>query len=280
MSGAEAFTPGHVRLGNRVLWQEVAYQVVAFHGEGVLLLADGARVPVEVLYSALVSAPGFAVVDDAGCPVATAPLPALVDSPSKEQRKEAKKWHRHMVELETGLLPGSTVARAGYDPKVTTLVERYAFKSQELAAAGIDISAKTLESMRLKWKRANENPLVLVERRGRSGGHRTDPRVIEVMREVVMSHSRGSNVGSHAIFEEVLDVIEKRYRKELTDPDEASGCGPHGRRSTGAWPTPGSPSTWRPRRDRGLGAPASRRRRTGLRMPSGLARWYRSTLHR
>ncbi|MCM8554267.1 transposase [Streptomyces sp. STCH 565 A] len=220
MSGAEAFTPGHVRLGDRVLWQEVAYQVVAIQGAEVLLLADGSRLPVEVLYSALVSAPGFAVVDADGRPVPATPLPALLDSPSKVERKEAKRWHRHMVELDTGVLPGSSTPRAGYEPNETTLEQRYALKAQELAAAGIEVSAKTLESMRLKWKRAHENPLVLVERRGRTGGHRTDPRVIEVMREVVMSHSRGSDVDGKAIFEEVVDVIEKRYRKELADPDE------------------------------------------------------------
>ncbi|GCD48427.1 hypothetical protein [Streptomyces paromomycinus] len=221
MSAAEGFSPGQLRLGDRVRWLDGVYQAVAFHGETVVLLSDQSRVPVEVLHTALVSAPGFAVLDADGHPVATTPLPTLIDSPSKKQRKEARKWHRHMVELDTGLLPGSNVPRPGYDARTTTLAQRYARKSQDLAAVGDEISAKTLESMRLRWKRAGENPLVLVEKRGRSGGHRTDPRVIEVMREVVMSHSRGSNVDGKAILDEVRDVIEERYRAELADPDEA-----------------------------------------------------------
>ncbi|MBT2508517.1 DDE-type integrase/transposase/recombinase [Streptomyces sp. ISL-98] len=221
MSGPGVFTPGQVRLGDRVMWQGVAHQVVAFHGPAAVLLAEETSTPVEVLYAAMVSAPGFAVLDGDNSPVAPAPMPAVDDPPSKAQRKQAARWHRHMKELDTGVLPGSSEARPGYEPGVTTLAERYACKSRELAAAGIEISAKTLESMRLKWKRAGENPLVLIERRSRESGHRTDPRVIEIMRDVVMAHSRGSGVDIQTIWEEVLDVVQERFKAELEDPQEA-----------------------------------------------------------
>lgn len=221
MSGPGAFTPGQVRLGDRVPWLGRAHQVVAFQGSNVVLLAEETSTPVEVLYTAMVSAPGFAVLNGDGSPIASAPMPAVDAPPSKAQRKEAKRWHRHMKELDTGLLPGSSQARPGYEPGETTLAERYACKSRELAAAGIEISAKTLESMRLKWKRAGENPLVLIERRPRESGHRTDPRVIEIMREVVMSHSRGSGVDIQTVWEEVLEVVQDRFKTELEDPQEA-----------------------------------------------------------
>ncbi|MFH9009015.1 transposase [Streptomyces afghaniensis] len=221
MSGPSAFTPGEVRLGDRVVWQGAAHQVVAFQDAAAVLLAEVALTPVVVLYTALVSATDFAVLDADNAPVAPASLPAVDVPPSKAQRKEATRWHRHMVELDTGLLPGSRTARPGYEPEATTLAQRYACKSRELAAAGIEVSAKTLESMRLKWKRAGENPLALVERRPREVGHRTDPRVIEIMREVVLGHSRGSGVDIQAIWEEVLDAVQDRYAQQLDDPQEA-----------------------------------------------------------
>jgi hypothetical protein len=221
MSGPGGFTPGQVCLGDRVLWQGEAHQVAAFRGSAVVLLPEEASTLVEVLYAALVSAPGFAVLDGDGSPVASAPMPAVDEPPSKAQRKQAARWHRHMKELETGVVPGSSQARPGYEPGSTTLAERYACKSRELAAAGIEVSAKTLESMRLKWKRAGENPLVLIERRPRRSGHRTDPRVIEIMREVVMGHSRGSGVDIQTVWEEVLDVVHDRFTAELEDPREA-----------------------------------------------------------
>jgi hypothetical protein len=220
MSGQGAFTPGQVRLGDRVLWQGAAHQVVAFCGPAVMLLAAETSTPVEVLYTAMVSAPGFAVLDGDNSPASPAPMPVVDAPPSKAQRKEAARWHRHMKELDTGLLPGSSEARPGYEPAATTLAQRYACKSRELAAAGMEISAKTLESMRLKWKRAGENPLVLIERRPRTSGHRTDPRVVEIMREVVMGHSRGSGVDIQTVREEVLDVVQDRFKAELKDPRE------------------------------------------------------------
>ncbi|MFF8352961.1 transposase [Streptomyces chartreusis] len=221
MSGPGAFTPGQVRLGDRVLWQGVTHQVVAFRGSDVVLLAEETSTPVEVLYAAMVSTPDFAVLDGEGSPVVLNPMPVLDVPVSKAERKKAKRWHRHMKELDTGLLPGSSRARPGYEPGETTLAQRYACKSREFAATGVEISAKTLESMRLKWKRAGENPLVLIERRPREVGHRTDSRVIEIMREVVMDHGRGSGVDIQTIWEEVLDVVQDRFKEELEDPQEA-----------------------------------------------------------
>ncbi|MFJ5595715.1 transposase [Streptomyces noursei] len=222
MSGTDTggFAPGQIRLGEMVSWQKSEYQVVAFQGLAVVLLAPGASVPVEVLHSALVAAPDFAVLDAEGQSVSRPALPDLTVPPTKEQRKQALRWQRHMKELDTGLVPGQSAPRPGYDPSATTLAQRYAVKSQELAAAGIDVKPKTLEAMRLKWKGAGENPLVLLEQRKRRVGHRTDSRVIEVMREVVKAKSRESGVDVQSVYDDVLDVVRERYAPELADPDE------------------------------------------------------------
>ncbi|MEK2479063.1 hypothetical protein [Streptomyces noursei] len=219
-TGTGGFTPAQVRLGEMVSWQKSAYQVVAFRGSVVVLLAPGASVPVEVLHSALVAAPDFAVLDPEGQPASRPVLPDLAVPPTKEQREQALRWHRHMKELDTGLAPDQSSPRPGYDVAITPLAQRYAVKSQELAAAGIDVKPKTLEAMRLKWKGAGENPLVLLEQRKGKVGHRTDSRLIEVMHEVVKAKSRESGVDIQSVYDDVLDVVRKRYAPQLADPDE------------------------------------------------------------
>lgn len=91
MSGPGAFTPGQVRLGDRVLWQGVANQVVAFRGSAVVLLTEEASTSVEVLYAAMVSTPDFSVLDGDGSPVASTPMPVVDAPPPKAERKKAKR---------------------------------------------------------------------------------------------------------------------------------------------------------------------------------------------
>ncbi|MEV7026631.1 transposase, partial [Kitasatospora sp. NPDC093558] len=183
--------------------------------------------PVTCLYRALVAAGDFAVLDGDGEPQVPAGLPPLnvvLQAASKVDRTQALWWHRHMKEVDTGLRPGHRVPRPGYDPDSTTLAQRYEAKSAELAAADIHITARMLEVKRLRWKRANENPLVLIldgrKGKARKPGGRTDPRLIALIHEAVAIRAResGATIGSY--YETVLELLNKRYSKELKDPEE------------------------------------------------------------
>lgn len=220
--------PGRVNLGDHVRWQGALYEVAAFTGPQVTLLpvaAGGA--PVTCLLRVLLADEGFAVVDADGEPQAPAGMPPLhivLRGVCKDERTTALWWHRHMKEVDTGVRPGHRVPRPGYDPHTTTLADRYRAKSEELAAVDINISPRLLEVKRLKWKKANENPLVLTldGRKGKGtkpGGH-TDPRVIALLHEAVALRAResGATIGSY--YETVQDLVRTRYREELKNPDE------------------------------------------------------------
>ncbi|MFJ2191684.1 transposase [Kitasatospora sp. NPDC087861] len=183
--------------------------------------------PVACLYRVLVAAEDFAILDEEGearQPAALPPLNVLLQAASKVDRKQALWWHRHMKEIDTGLRPGHMVPRPGYDPDATTLAQRYKAKSEELAAAGFDVKPRALEDKRLAWKRANENPLVLLldGRKGRAPkpGGRTDPRVIALLHEAVAMRARESGGTIDSYYETVQGLIDARYKKELEDPEE------------------------------------------------------------
>ncbi|MET8241760.1 transposase [Streptomyces sp. NPDC005245] len=223
-ASVERFEPDKVVVGGHVRWKGDQYMVIALKGSLITLLSASSPVPVDVLYTLVVGAPDFAVLDGTGQPVEPARVRSLsevLESATPPQRKEALKWHRHMKELDTGLRPGLRAHRPGYDPETTTLADRYKIKSAELAAADVQISASTLEDMRLQWKRAFENPMVLLPRKGgKARGGRTDPRVIALMHEVVRRLANESVGDIKRAYEDLLDLVHERYAKELKDPDE------------------------------------------------------------
>lgn len=222
------FESDRVRLGDRVRWQGACYEVVAFPGPQVTLMPTaGDGLPVTCWYRALVTAEDFAVLDKDGqeqMPTGLPPLNVVLQAASKVDRDNALWWHGHMMEVDTGLRPGHEVPRPGYDPHSTTLAQRYQAKSAELAEVNIHISPRMLEVKRLRWKRANEDPLVLLldGRKGKAPkpGGRTDPRLIALMREAVTLRARESEGTIGSYYETLLELRDKRYRKELEDPEE------------------------------------------------------------
>ncbi|MEV5910531.1 transposase [Streptomyces chartreusis] len=231
MTGAVSgwFETDRVCLGNRVRWHGRTFEVSAFKGRQVTLRPlSGEDAPVDALWREVESAPDFAILDDTGHDLARTKLPPLgelLEGVTPEERKNAGWWHRHMKELQTGLLPGRTVPRPGYDPDSTTFEQRCKTKSAELAAAGHTFSARALDDRRRKWKAADENPLVLLhdgrKTRTPDPGGRTDKRVIALMHEVTAGLARESGGRVGRAYEDVETLVRQRYRRELEDPREA-----------------------------------------------------------
>ncbi|MGN9796224.1 transposase [Streptomyces sp. OZ13] len=202
--------------------------MTAFAGPYVTLQPlDGPGFALNTLYAEMAGAPDFAVLNEEGTPTerkGLPPLGTLLLAASKEDRKQALVWHRHMKEVDTGLRPGRRFPRPGYDPDSTTVEQRLKAKAAELDELGICISWRTLEDKRRKWKTANENPLVLIVdgRRGRKRkpGGNTDARLIEAMHEVTDKLARESGGRIGRALDDVEDLIRKRYAKELADPEE------------------------------------------------------------
>ncbi|MET9661408.1 hypothetical protein [Streptomyces sp. NPDC006510] len=111
-----------LRPGDWVTYDDGYHQVVALAGTSVRLRpATGAESVVAASY--LMAAPDFAVTG-------TEPLPAvepsgLLATLPESVREAAREWERHMMEIETGLPPGTalgTPPRPGYDPAAFSLM--------------------------------------------------------------------------------------------------------------------------------------------------------------
>ncbi|MGW2386045.1 transposase [Streptomyces sp. NPDC001658] len=223
------FETDRVCLGDLVRWRGGVWEVTAFKGRQITLRPQsGLEAPVDTLWREVESAPDFAVLDNDGQDVARKHLPALgelLEATTPAEREKALWWHEHMKELHTGLRPGCTTARPGYDPDTTTFKQRCQTKSAELAAVGIEFSWRALDDRRRAWKAADENPLVLLydgrKTRTPDPGGRTDKRVIALMHEVTARHARESGGRVNRVYEDVETLVHQRYRRELKDPREA-----------------------------------------------------------
>ncbi|WP_052425183.1 DDE-type integrase/transposase/recombinase [Streptomyces fulvoviolaceus] len=176
--------------GDRVRWVGSHYIVSALVGTTVHLApAPGSTAPpVAVLIQFLAAAEDFAVLDEAGLPLSADPLPnwSMLEGVSADCAREARIWRRHVLEVDTGLLPGvpdGSRPREGYDPERFTLVERYQRKAAELSAV-LDwkVSWKTVQRKRLAFREEDIWGLVDKRRTRNSTMHgRTDTRVVDLL---------------------------------------------------------------------------------------------------
>src|SRR5260370_12425054 len=119
-----------------------------------------------VLFSHLLSAEGFELLDSQPGGAGMPPF-GLLDTVPEPALRKAQWWERHLIEVETGLLPDAaegTLPRPEYDPKWRTLSERVSAKAAELAASGNPVSERTVQRLRGNWR--DQGVWGLVDRRG------------------------------------------------------------------------------------------------------------------
>ncbi|MFJ9782626.1 hypothetical protein ACIRSS_23800 [Amycolatopsis sp. NPDC101161] len=141
-----------LRIGDSVTAFGLQHTVSALDGFTVRLdnLLGGSTV---VTLMALFTAPDFTVAGGEDGPVL--PPVGLLDAVAEPVLATAQRWERHVVEVETGRLPGADPAeppRAGFDPAATTLAERERTKDAELRAAGETASLRSLQRMRGRYR--------------------------------------------------------------------------------------------------------------------------------
>lgn len=217
-----------VGLGDRVTWLGTTYQVAAFKNDTgvVVLLPEAGGAPVDALYRSMLSSQDFQVLaaDDTSAEPSVLPaLGTMQGTLSRKQRKKLLRLHEDMMEIDTGVRRPGQKPRAGYDPDRTTLGDRYAAKAAELAARGKPISVKALEAKRRKWLRANRNPLALVDgrkTRARLPTGRTDPRLLDLLREVAHANADESTSTIDSHMDEITRLAKERFGIDLDDPAE------------------------------------------------------------
>ena len=137
--------PAVLRPGDRVVFDAGEHQVLGLVGTSVRLRSDDGVEQV-VLASHLLSCTDFELLGHVE-PVGVEPF-GLLDGLPADVVDAARAWERHVVEVETGLAPGTepgTVPRDGFDPGVSTVSQR-----AERKAAELGVSVRTVHSRRAR----------------------------------------------------------------------------------------------------------------------------------
>jgi hypothetical protein len=217
--------------GDRVRWDGGQHTVAALDGTTVCLVSDaGDRTPVSVLLTMLAAAADFAVLDEAGHPVAQAELPdfAALEGVPVHAAEDAQHWWRAVVEVDSGLPPGAapgTLPRPMYDPLTTTFIDRYQAKAAELhAVLGWSVSWQTVQAKRLAYCR-KRTVASLVDGRSakkrRMYGH-TDARVVDQLLMLVDRQRRRLDAPSDArtLFKRLRRAVRAAHGESVKVPAE------------------------------------------------------------
>jgi transposase InsO family protein len=173
-----------LHVGDRVLFEGRTLVIGGLDGVRVRLVDDIGGVQV-LLLAHLLAGPGFEVLEARESPARLDPV-GLLDALPATVIERARKWERHVVEVQTGLPPDApqdAVAREAYDPARHTLAAREQAKAAEISATGCPVSAVTVKRMRLRYQA--EGLWGLVDHRGTraaSAYGRVDERVITAIR--------------------------------------------------------------------------------------------------
>ena len=147
MSRHPVLRPGDtLRLGG-------ATHTVAGLDSATVRLADVTGALTEVPTAGLLADPSLELVTASRVPMA--PQPALERLPA-EAVEAARWWERHLIEVITGVPPGSppgTGPRPEYDPACRSLRQRELSKHGELTRAGHQVGLSTLKRLRARYER-------------------------------------------------------------------------------------------------------------------------------
>ncbi|MCK9871405.1 Mu transposase C-terminal domain-containing protein [Nocardiopsis dassonvillei] len=200
-----------LRPGDRILFDDAEWTVTAV-GEGVRLV-DGVGSSQVVLLSYLLSSAGFELLSSVPAPVAPRLEPAgLLETLPAAVVEKARAWERHVLEVQTGLLPGAQQLRAGFDPQSTRLEQREAAKAAELTAAGKRTSAVTVKRRRLRYRAQGLWGLVDHRHTRPSSPYgRVDERVVQTTRDAIAAQAGQSTGTKSRLRRQVQEAVIARF---------------------------------------------------------------------
>lgn len=161
-----------------------------------------------VLASHLVSSPGFAVIDAQTLP-ALEPF-GLLDSLPDEVLAAAKEWQRHIVEVNTGLLPDAApgaLARPEYEPALRTVAQRVEAKAAELG-----VGTRTVFTRRARY--AQQGLWGLVDQRAVrewEATGRADARVVAAIGQALEAETNASTGTRSRLIRRVVKALEETH---------------------------------------------------------------------
>ncbi|MFE7272515.1 Mu transposase C-terminal domain-containing protein [Streptomyces sp. NPDC057623] len=201
-----------VRPGDRV-WFDGKVQTIAGLSGMLVRLADEAGGTSAMHLPTLMMLPGFQVLGSGSRRV----MPTgLLDHVPEEQAKDALRWHRHMVELRTGLPPDApqgALPRPEYDPAMRTLAEREAAKAAELSVEfGRPVSAHTVRWRRRRHQERGIAGMVDGRHAPRRPVHgQLRPEVVNELQQLMSQATDSSTRTVSYYFERVSKTVKDTY---------------------------------------------------------------------
>ncbi|SLJ76258.1 DDE-type integrase/transposase/recombinase [Mycobacteroides abscessus] len=199
--------PAVLRPGDRVVFDAGEHQVLGLVGTSVRLRSDDGVEQV-VLASHLLSCTDFELLGHVE-PVGVEPF-GLLDGLPADVVDAARAWERHVVEVETGLAPGTepgTVPRDGFDPGVSTVSQR-----AERKAAELGVSVRTVHSRRARY--VQQGLWGLVDQRGvreAAVTGRADARVVAAVRAALDAETNTSTGTRTRLMRRVVAQLESEH---------------------------------------------------------------------
>ena len=205
--------PGVLKVGDRVRFDGSMQTVVGLAGTLVRLAGyDGQASAVQLAH--LLASEDFEIVGGSGQkrpPVSGSALAGL----REDVAKDALRWERHIVEVFTGVDPDAepgTEPRPQYDPAVYSLAQREEAKAAELAAAGEQVTARTVKRKRQRYETQGLAGLVdwRADRSTPARG-RIDERVVDALQQAVNEKSASSTRTASFYLWRTREILARKY---------------------------------------------------------------------
>jgi len=145
------------------------------------------------------------------------PLPSAgpLDGLPEATVAEALWWERHIVEVLRGLPPNAppgTVPRPEYDPGLVSLTRRERAKAAELTAAGRPVTASAVKQRRQRYEVGGLAAMADRRAARRTPPHgRTDPRVVEAVRQAIGEATDASTRTRSYVFWRAGQILEAEH---------------------------------------------------------------------
>ena len=218
--------PGVLRVNDRVVFDGTSHTVVAISGAMIrLVTAAGATSVVALSY--LLAAADFELLG-AAAPPRVDPH-GLLEALPEHVVAAARTWEAHLVELETGRVPGAVVAGAAprpeYDPARCSLAAREQAKAAELTAAGVKTSVRTVQRMRRRYR--DQGLWGLVDARHVRGfcptGH-VDPRVTAAAASVIEAQTATSTGTKSRAIRQIRQALDDEHGQDVVALPSRATC--------------------------------------------------------
>jgi len=205
--------PGVLRVGDRVRFDGSMQTVVGLTGTLVRLAGHNGQASV-VQLAHLLASEGFEIVGGSRQkrpPVSGSALVGL----REDVAEDALRWERHIVEILTGADPDAEPGaepRPEYDPAVYSLAQREEAKAAELAAAGEQVTARTVKRKRQRYE--TQGLAGLVDRRAdraTAARGRIDERVVEALQQAVNEKSASSTRTASFYMWRTREILSSKY---------------------------------------------------------------------